>query len=31
MVGTVTWQAENRFQFRALGTTPEDPGLLFAR
>ena len=31
MVGNVTWQAENRFQFRALGTTTDDPGLLFTR
>jgi hypothetical protein len=29
MVGNVTWQDENRFQLRALGTTPDDPGLLF--
>ena len=29
MVGNVTWQDENRFQFRALGTAPNDPGLLF--
>ena len=29
MVGNITWQAENRFQFRALGTTADDPGLLF--
>jgi tetratricopeptide (TPR) repeat protein len=31
LVGNVAWQDANRFQFRALGTTPEDPGLLFAR
>jgi hypothetical protein len=31
MVGTLTWQEENRFQFRALGTTTDDPGLLFTR
>ena len=31
MVGNVHWQAENRFQFRALGTTTDDPGLLFTR
>ena len=29
MVGNVTWQDENRFQFRALGTAANDPGLLF--
>jgi hypothetical protein len=29
MVGNVTWQAENRVQFRVLGTTANDPGLLF--
>ena len=29
LVGNITWQAENRFQFRALGTTADDPGLLF--
>src|SRR5579864_4110098 len=26
LVGNVTWQDENRFQLRALGTTPADPG-----
>jgi tetratricopeptide (TPR) repeat protein len=31
LVGNVTWQDANRFQFRAIGTTPEDPGLLFTR
>jgi tetratricopeptide (TPR) repeat protein len=31
LVGNVTWRAENRFQFRALGTTAHDPGLLFTR
>ena len=31
LVGNVTWQEENRFQFRALGTTADDPGLLFTR
>ena len=31
MVGNFTWQAENRFQFRAPGTTTDDPGLLFTR
>ena len=29
LVGNITWQAEDRFQFRALGTTADDPGLLF--
>jgi tetratricopeptide (TPR) repeat protein len=29
MVGTLTWPEANRFQFRALGTTADDPGLLF--
>jgi hypothetical protein len=29
MVGNITWQDENRFQFRALGTPANDPGLLF--
>jgi tetratricopeptide (TPR) repeat protein len=29
MVGNVTWQDENRFQFRALGAPANDPGLLF--
>src|SRR5262249_53608943 len=31
LVGQVTWQEENRFQFRALGTTTDDTGLLFTR
>ena len=31
MVGNLTWQDANHLQFRALGTTPEDPGLLFTR
>jgi tetratricopeptide (TPR) repeat protein len=31
LVGNVSWQQENRFQFRALGTTNDDPGLLFTR
>ena len=29
LVGNVSWQAEDRFLFRALGTNPDDPGLLF--
>jgi hypothetical protein len=31
LVGNITWQAENRFQFRAIGTGGDDPGLLFTR
>jgi tetratricopeptide (TPR) repeat protein len=31
LVGNITWQAENRFQFRVLGTTSDDPGLQFTR
>jgi hypothetical protein len=31
MVGIVTWQDERRFQFKALGTPPDDPGLTFTR
>jgi hypothetical protein len=31
LVGNVAWQEENRFQFRALGTTTDDSGLLFTR
>jgi tetratricopeptide (TPR) repeat protein len=31
MVGRVTWQADNRWSFRVMGTGPEDPGLVFSR
>ena len=29
MVGRVVWQAENRWNFRAMGGGPDDPGLMF--
>jgi tetratricopeptide (TPR) repeat protein len=31
MVGRVAWQAENRWNFRALGSGPEDLGLVFTQ
>jgi hypothetical protein len=31
MAGTVTWQDDAHFQFRALGAPPEDPGLAFGK
>jgi hypothetical protein len=31
LVGKVTWQDENRFQFKVVGGGPEDPGLSFSR
>jgi tetratricopeptide (TPR) repeat protein len=29
LVGKVAWQEKDRFQFRAIGTTGNDPGLIF--
>ena len=29
MVGRVTWQADDKWSFRVIGTGPEDQGLLF--
>jgi len=31
MVGRVVWQGENRWNFRVIGTGPQDPGLVFSR
>jgi len=31
LVGNVTWQADGRWNFRVLGSGPEDPGLTFTR
>jgi hypothetical protein len=30
MVGRITWQAGDKWTFRAMGTGPEDQGLLFS-
>ena len=29
MVGRVTWQADDKWTFRVIGTGPEDQGLVF--
>ena len=31
LVGRVTWQADDRWNFRVMGTGPDDPGLSFTR
>ena len=31
LVGRVAWQADDRWNFRVIGTGPEDPGLSFTR
>jgi hypothetical protein len=31
MVGTVTWQGDAHFQFKAVGAPPNDPGLTFSK
>ena len=31
LVGRVTWQADDRWSFRVIGTGAEDPGLAFTR
>ena len=31
LVGRVTWQADDRWDFRVIGTGAEDPGLAFTR
>ena len=31
MVGNVSWQDENHYNFKVMGASPGDPGLTFAK